>query len=317
MEVEYLRLVGKAERRETALLSHYGATNRVEFFAVATECFFERPHALREQQAELYAVLRDFYKQDPAEWLPDAASPADPWAAEEEKWRTTDEPSEWDLAKAEEEDCPQWYFAALTSDDCEKLFLMGVECLNEGRNRVAVKAFCASSRWIHRIPRRIVRRRGAGETGRPFRRLFRRRGSPPPRSLQRRGVSRPRGRLPGPGETSVGERRPRPRAGGIPQRCRRRTTCTAWPAWRSANGARRRPTCRGRSISAPRPPKPTIAAPKPIGGWAVLEKRTRTWKWRCNSTRTSDGGDSGRRSVRTLRLTERPVGRRRKKKLGG
>ena len=58
---------------EVTLLDHYGATNRAEFFAVATECFFEQPHAMQRQHEELYAVLRDFYLQDPAEWLPDAA----------------------------------------------------------------------------------------------------------------------------------------------------------------------------------------------------------------------------------------------------
>ena len=43
-EAEYRRLVGSAKRHEVTLLDHYGATNKAEFFAVATECFFERPH---------------------------------------------------------------------------------------------------------------------------------------------------------------------------------------------------------------------------------------------------------------------------------
>ena len=38
-EAEYLRLVGSAQRHEATLLDQYGATNRVEFFAVATEYF--------------------------------------------------------------------------------------------------------------------------------------------------------------------------------------------------------------------------------------------------------------------------------------
>ena len=49
-----------------------GASNRAEFFAVATECFFEQPRAMQAQHRELYGVLRDFYRQDPAQWLPDA-----------------------------------------------------------------------------------------------------------------------------------------------------------------------------------------------------------------------------------------------------
>ncbi len=71
-EAEYLRLVGSARRGEATLLNHYGATSRAEFFAIATECFFEQPRAMRERHPELYGVLREFYRQDPAQWLTDA-----------------------------------------------------------------------------------------------------------------------------------------------------------------------------------------------------------------------------------------------------
>lgn len=54
------------------LLRPYGASNPAEFFAVATEVFFEQPRELRERHAELYDVLKMFYKQDPAKRL-DAA----------------------------------------------------------------------------------------------------------------------------------------------------------------------------------------------------------------------------------------------------
>jgi len=33
---------------------------------VATECFFELPRQMQEEHPELYAVLRGYYKQDPA-----------------------------------------------------------------------------------------------------------------------------------------------------------------------------------------------------------------------------------------------------------
>ncbi len=72
-EAEFLRLVGQAERGEATLLDHYGATNLTEFFAVATECFFERPRAMKAQHSELYQLLQRFYRQDPAEWLVDHA----------------------------------------------------------------------------------------------------------------------------------------------------------------------------------------------------------------------------------------------------
>jgi Mlc titration factor MtfA (ptsG expression regulator) len=47
-------------------LRDYGATDPGEFFAVATETFFDLPLQLEEAKPELYAVLRDFYRQDPA-----------------------------------------------------------------------------------------------------------------------------------------------------------------------------------------------------------------------------------------------------------
>ena len=71
-EDEFNRLSRQARRGEATLLDQYGATNRAEFFAVASECFFERPHAMRERHPELYQVLAQFYCQDVASWIPDA-----------------------------------------------------------------------------------------------------------------------------------------------------------------------------------------------------------------------------------------------------
>ena len=67
---EYDRLVARANRREVTLLDQYGASNHAEFFAVSTECFFERPHELRHEHPELYAALTRYYRQSPAQWLP-------------------------------------------------------------------------------------------------------------------------------------------------------------------------------------------------------------------------------------------------------
>jgi Mlc titration factor MtfA (ptsG expression regulator) len=44
----------------------YGATNPGEFFAVATEVFFEQSRELAAYEPELYGVLARFYRQDPA-----------------------------------------------------------------------------------------------------------------------------------------------------------------------------------------------------------------------------------------------------------
>lgn len=49
------------------LLRPYAAVNPGEFFAVATEVFFELPVRLRDEKPDLYDVLRGFYRQDPAE----------------------------------------------------------------------------------------------------------------------------------------------------------------------------------------------------------------------------------------------------------
>ncbi|MEO8696789.1 MAG: M90 family metallopeptidase [Acidimicrobiales bacterium] len=47
-------------------LQPYGATNPAEFFAVATEAFFDVPLQLEHHEPNLYDVMRDFFKQDPA-----------------------------------------------------------------------------------------------------------------------------------------------------------------------------------------------------------------------------------------------------------
>ncbi|HEY3833647.1 MAG TPA: M90 family metallopeptidase [Acidimicrobiia bacterium] len=47
-------------------LQPYGATNPAEFFAVATEAFFDVPMELERHEPKLYEIMRDFYRQDPA-----------------------------------------------------------------------------------------------------------------------------------------------------------------------------------------------------------------------------------------------------------
>lgn len=42
----------------------YGATNRQEFFAVASEYFFERPKMLQRKHPLLFSALSEFYQQD-------------------------------------------------------------------------------------------------------------------------------------------------------------------------------------------------------------------------------------------------------------
>ena len=41
----------------------YGGTNQAEFFAVASEYFFERPDLLKRKHPELYGMLVNCFKQ--------------------------------------------------------------------------------------------------------------------------------------------------------------------------------------------------------------------------------------------------------------
>ena len=50
------------------VMDEYGATNPAEFFAVATETFFEKPHQLYKRRPELYEELRTYYQLDPRDW---------------------------------------------------------------------------------------------------------------------------------------------------------------------------------------------------------------------------------------------------------
>ena len=67
MTEEFEGLVEADTQGRRTVLDKYGATNPAEFFAVATECFFEKSRTLRRKVPELYGVLQSFYQQDPAE----------------------------------------------------------------------------------------------------------------------------------------------------------------------------------------------------------------------------------------------------------
>jgi Mlc titration factor MtfA (ptsG expression regulator) len=45
-------------------IRNYGGTNEAEFFAVASEYFFERPDLLQRKHPELYKMLADCFQQD-------------------------------------------------------------------------------------------------------------------------------------------------------------------------------------------------------------------------------------------------------------
>lgn len=64
---EYKALRNKRGRR--SVIGNYGATNPAEFFAVATETFFEKPKQMKKKHPELYDELKNYYKLDPLEWI--------------------------------------------------------------------------------------------------------------------------------------------------------------------------------------------------------------------------------------------------------
>ncbi len=65
---EYGSLVSKTNQGQKSTFDRYGATNPAEFFAVATETFFEKPHQLKARHPELFDELKNYYKVDPSAW---------------------------------------------------------------------------------------------------------------------------------------------------------------------------------------------------------------------------------------------------------
>lgn len=65
---EYERLCSKTKGRRRSVLNKYGATNPAEFFAVATEAFFEKPRQMHKRSPDLYEELKHYYKLDPLNW---------------------------------------------------------------------------------------------------------------------------------------------------------------------------------------------------------------------------------------------------------
>ena len=62
---EYQRLRDDTARGRKSFLNAYGATSEAEFFAVATEQFFDQPRQMVEQAPDLYRVLQEYYRQNP------------------------------------------------------------------------------------------------------------------------------------------------------------------------------------------------------------------------------------------------------------
>ena len=58
MKAEFSRL---QRHRRPPVLDPYGAESPAEFFAVATEAYFQRGAELKQHHSALYELLRDYY----------------------------------------------------------------------------------------------------------------------------------------------------------------------------------------------------------------------------------------------------------------
>ena len=63
----YDDLIRDVRRGRRTVIDEYGATSEAEFFAVATEAFFETPLRLRRKHPDLYGELSAYFRQDPAD----------------------------------------------------------------------------------------------------------------------------------------------------------------------------------------------------------------------------------------------------------
>ena len=68
LDEELERLREQAEAGERSVLDPYAAQDRGEFFAVASEAFFEEPALFARELPTLYRALSDVYRLDPATW---------------------------------------------------------------------------------------------------------------------------------------------------------------------------------------------------------------------------------------------------------
>jgi Mlc titration factor MtfA (ptsG expression regulator) len=65
---EFKSLKYRAQRGKNSVMDEYGTVSPPEFFAVATESFFEKPAQMKRKLPELYKQLSRFYNIDPVEW---------------------------------------------------------------------------------------------------------------------------------------------------------------------------------------------------------------------------------------------------------
>ncbi len=68
LDEELERLRAQADAGERSFLDPYAAEDRSEFFAVASEAFFEEPAVFARELPALYRAFSDVFRLDPAAW---------------------------------------------------------------------------------------------------------------------------------------------------------------------------------------------------------------------------------------------------------
>jgi Mlc titration factor MtfA (ptsG expression regulator) len=66
--VQFEQLKIQANNGTPSLFDYYGATNPAEFFAVASEVFFEKSKQFCHESPKLYRQLKQYYQVDPIHW---------------------------------------------------------------------------------------------------------------------------------------------------------------------------------------------------------------------------------------------------------
>tara|TARA_R110002049_G_scaffold252264_1_gene426895 strand:+ start:30417 stop:31229 length:813 start_codon:yes stop_codon:yes gene_type:complete len=65
---EFDSLKSRSQRGKNSVMDEYGTVSPPEFFAVATESFFEKSKQMQKKLPDLYKQLSRYYNIDPAEW---------------------------------------------------------------------------------------------------------------------------------------------------------------------------------------------------------------------------------------------------------
>ena len=65
---EYDQFLDRVEQGKNRVIDEYGAVSAPEFFAVATESFFEKPKQMKKRLPDVYQQLQKLYGLDPADW---------------------------------------------------------------------------------------------------------------------------------------------------------------------------------------------------------------------------------------------------------